>query len=93
MIEVYVPTGSMKTEQKFLAPRLDSLDGKVMGLLDNGKWNSNKLLTEVANILTANYNIKDVMKWKKPNFSAPASRDMREEIASKCHFVVSAIGD
>jgi hypothetical protein len=93
MLELYVPTGLVKTEEKFLAPRLDTLDGKVLGLLDNGKWNSNKLLTEVANILTANYKIADVIKWKKPNFSAPASRDMREEIAKKCDFVVSAIGD
>jgi len=93
MLEVYIPTGLAETKLKYPAPRLDSLDGKVLGLLDNGKWNSNKLLHEVQDILVKNYNIKEVIKWKKPNFSAPASRDMREEIAKQCDFVVSAIGD
>ncbi|MBP1931002.1 hypothetical protein J2Z37_000999 [Ammoniphilus resinae] len=93
MFEVYIPTGLAETKLKFPSPRLDTLDGKVLGLLDNGKWNSKKLLNEVQDILIKNYNIKDVIKWKKPNFSAPANRDMREEIAKKCDFVVSAIGD
>lgn len=93
MIEIYVPTGVVETDIKHISPRLDSLHGKVMGLLDNGKWNANKLLTEVSAILQEQFHIKEVIKWKKPNFSAPASHDMREEIAQKCHFVVSAIGD
>ncbi|GAX90126.1 hypothetical protein EFBL_1752 [Effusibacillus lacus] len=93
MIEIYIPTGVVETELKQLSPRLDTLDGKVMGLLDNGKWNANKLLSEVQTILKEQFDIKEVIKWKKPNFSAPANRDMREEIARKCDFVVSAIGD
>jgi hypothetical protein len=93
MLELYVPTGLSETEEKDVAPRIDTLDGKVIGLLDNGKWNSNKLLREVEKILTKNYNIVEVIKWKKPNFSAPANHDIRKEIAKKCDFVISAIGD
>jgi hypothetical protein len=46
MIELYVPTGVTPTSKRQLSPRLETLDGKVMGILNNGKWNAGQLLTE-----------------------------------------------
>jgi len=93
MIELYVPTGVTPTSKRQLSPRLETLDGKVMGILNNGKWNAGQLLTGIQTLLTNSYDIREVIRWKKESYSSPAERDMRDEIAQKCDFVITAIGD
>lgn len=47
MIRVYVPTGEDASAERSLAPGLPTLRGRVIGILDNGKWNANKLLRAI----------------------------------------------
>jgi hypothetical protein len=76
-----------------LAPRLDSLDGKVVGLLANGKRNGDQLLDQVAAALAEQYRLKDVRRWAKPNVTRPAPAPIFAEMVEQVDLVITAIGD
>jgi hypothetical protein len=76
-----------------MAPRLDTLDGKVVGTLDNTKPNADRLLDMVAGILSEKYQIAGVVKRRKPGPSGGAPPDILDELARECDFVIAGIGD
>jgi hypothetical protein len=76
-----------------LAPRLSALDGKVLGLLANGKVNADRLLDLVREGLEARYRLRDVVAMAKPSASRVAPPEMLEALARRCDAVVTAIGD
>jgi hypothetical protein len=53
MQPVYDPRGVVGAEKKAIAARVRSLDGLRLGILDNTKWNANKLLRELRDQLQA----------------------------------------
>jgi hypothetical protein len=75
-----------------LAPALPSLAGATVGLLDNGKVNVDRFLDHVEDILRREHGVKEVVRRRKPNMSAPAPPEMVVELAG-CDAVVSAVGD
>jgi len=91
-ITVLDPTPGMVTRAARMAPRLPSLDGRTVGFLDNGKMNVDRFLDHVEEILRARHGVKDVVRRRKPNMSAPAPPDVLRELLA-CDAVVSAVGD
>jgi hypothetical protein len=91
-ITVLDPTPGMVTRATPMAPRLPSLAGATVGLLDNGKVNVDRFLDHVEEILRARHGVKDVIRRRKPNMSAPAPAEVLRELAA-CDAVVSAVGD
>ena len=69
------------------------LEGKHLGLLANGKGNSEELLEAVLEELKQHYEFPVVMWRNKGNASRPASADILDELARTCDVVVTAIGD
>ncbi len=86
------PTDRPPTSQRRSASRLDSLQGKRGGFLDNRKGNADTVLDRVREVLEQQYEITTVVSKTKWVFSAPASPEILEELAA-CDFVVTAIGD
>lgn len=76
-----------------LAPRLTSLAGKTLALLDNGKPNGSVLLAEIGSYLKTEYRLRDVVMFTKSYFGTPVERTQVEEILATCNFAVAAIGD
>ena len=76
MISVYTPIGKVVKQMFDLAPRVPTLDGLVLGILDNNKWNAQKLLRQLETEFRARYSLKDVIYVRKPYFSRPAFPDM-----------------
>jgi hypothetical protein len=76
-----------------LAPRLASLHGKRIGLLDNSKNRAGQLLDEVATILQAQYGCTSVMRHRKPSASKPAAPEVLAEFARTCDLVLVGVGD
>ena len=76
-----------------LAPRLDTLDGKVVGLLANGKRNGDQLLEQVAAALAEQFSLKDVRRWAKPNVTRPAPEPIFLDMVEQVDLVITAIGD
>jgi hypothetical protein len=75
------------------APRLDTLDGKVIGLLDNTKLNSDRFLTHLADALKRQYPTAEFVARRKGGPSSPAAPELLDELAARCDAVVAAVGD
>ena len=88
---VYDPTAEEGTSQDKLALRLASLDGKVVGLLDNTKDLVDTLLNEVQVLLQKDFPHAEFRFFRKESVSG-AAPELLEEIAA-CDAVVGAVGD
>ena len=90
---VYDPRGTVSAQEKPIAPRLPKLVGIRLGILDNTKWNANKLLREVRDQLKAAYPLAGVHYYRKESFSKFAAPALIEQIRSENDIVFTAIGD
>ncbi len=91
-LRILDPTLDSEAEQVGLAPALSSLEGKVVGLLDNNKLKVKELLDDVEEILRTEYRVKDVVRRRKSDPSRPAPAEVIEDLAG-CDAVISAVGD
>jgi hypothetical protein len=87
------PTGALDVEQFPLAPRLDTLQGKVLGIVDNGKTNGDKFLKMVAEELQELHGVAEYKMLRKPDLSQPAPHELIEELSTSAHFAITGIGD
>ena len=76
-----------------LAPRLRSLRGLTVGLLDNTKPNAAVLLSEVARELERTHGIRGSVMVPKGYFGTPAEESQIQRILRNCDFAVAGIGD
>jgi hypothetical protein len=76
-----------------VAKRVADLDGKVLGLLHNGKVNGDHLLDLVRTQLAARYRLREVIAVRKPSASRLADAGVLDRLARECDAVVTAIGD
>ena len=76
-----------------LAGRLPALEGKVVGLLDNSKPNSDKILSHVGNILRDRYGAAELVITSKSDASTSAPAEILDMLVQRCHFAVTGIGD
>jgi hypothetical protein len=90
-IRLHQPTAEENKAQDALAPRLDSLNGKVIGLLNNTKDLVDELLLEVKALLQKEFPGAQFRDFRKESVSG-ASADMLIELA-RCDAVVAAVGD
>lgn len=93
MQPVYDPRGVVGAEKKALAPRVRSLEGLRLGILDNTKWNANKLLRELRDELQAAHALASVSYYRKESFSRFAAPELIEKIRAENDIVLTAIGD
>ena len=76
-----------------VAKRVADLDGKVLGLLHNGKVNGDHLLQQVREQLEARYRLGGLVVIRKSSASRVAEDAILDHLAGKCDVVVTAIGD
>jgi hypothetical protein len=89
----YDPRGSVEAEKRSLAPRITSLSGLRVGVLDNAKMKARKLLDGATAILDAEYGFARRNYYLKEGFSYSASPEMIAEMAADNDVVITAIGD
>ena len=75
------------------APRNTKLDGLRLGVLDNSKWNANKLLRGAVAALAENIMFAAVNYYVKHSFSKDAAPELIKQIAQENDVVLTAIGD
>ena len=87
------PTDQGGVSGKFLAPRLDELNGKVMGLLNISKNGSDIFLERVEELMREKFKVADVIHVTKPTFARPAPPEMITQLADQCDFVIEGLAD
>lgn len=89
----YDPRGIVEAEARTLAPRVPSLHGIRLAVLDNAKMKAGKLLAYTTEILNEEYGFSQVNHYVKRGFSYTATPEMIEQIAASNDVVITAIGD
>jgi hypothetical protein len=90
---VYNPTSGPTAEKMGMAPRIENLQKGVLGVIDNGKTNSDTVLNRIVSNLTERYSLKHVVTVKKHSASHAIENDAAQMLAQKCNFVLAGIGD
>ena len=75
------------------APRLPSMAGTRLGIIDDSKRNADVLLEELVEVLRTRYEISDVKWHRKPSASKPADPAAIRELVESCDSVIVAVGD
>jgi len=85
------PTSERAPAQRERLPRLATLQGRRVGLLDISKARGDVFLNRLEERLRERG--ADVARYRKPTFTKPAPPDLRQEIAVHCDAVVEALAD
>jgi hypothetical protein len=93
MIEILDPTVEATTQTLKFVARPGSLAGKRVGLVENTKFNSDRLLQKIGDILVADYGAAEARMWRKHNASVPAHEEIVAELRASCDVMVAGIGD
>ncbi len=85
------PTSERSPVRRQRLPRLDTLDGKTVGLLDISKARGDIFLNRLQVELEKRG--ARVERFSKPTFTKPAPADLRHDIATRCDAVIEALAD
>ena len=92
-MKLFDPTSSPRERSVSLAPRPRDLTGLRVGLIENTKFNSDKLLARIGDILKAEYGVAEWTMYRKHNSSVPAHQEIIDAIRTSSDVVVAGIGD
>ena len=92
-LEILDPTVEPRRQPLTFVARPDSLKGKRVGLVENTKYNSDKLLVRIGEILKAEYGASETRLFRKHNASVPAHEEIIQEVRKTCDVIVAGVGD
>ena len=91
-IRVLNPTSESTVVALEPAPRLQSLEGKTVGLISNGKEGTAGFFAHVDRLLRERYGVAEVILRTKSNYSAPAENEIIDE-ARLWDLAITGLGD
>jgi len=92
-LPIFDPTAQVRVQAISFPPRPKSLRGVRIGLVENTKFNSDKLLLKIATILENENGAKSHIIRSKSNAGVPVHQEIIDEFVSNCDVVISGIGD
>ena len=75
------PLDERAEEKLSPAPRLDSLEGKTLALLDISKPRGKEFLDRLEHILKERYGVSRIVREVKPTYTKPAPGALLERLA------------
>jgi hypothetical protein len=93
MLTLLDPRVAARPARLTRAPRPADLQGKRVGLLANGKPNSQDFLTALGTLLRDRHGAVPLVLVGKPSASRVAPADTLDQLAAQCDVVVTAVGD
>lgn len=76
-----------------LAPRLASLRGARIGLIDNRKRHSDVFLGRLQELLSERYGVAGFQYYTKQGASVPTPDDIMVDLTQNCDAVIHAVAD
>ena len=86
------PRQAPEGEALRMAPALPSLEGAVVGMIDNAKIGTERLLDFIEEILRKDYGVREFIRRRKPDASRPVPPEMLAELSGS-DAVLSSTGD
>ena len=86
------PRAAVNTKDRPLVPGLDTLEGKVIGIIDNGQANSTTMFQELAKLLEGKYRPTEVLFKTKPTHMQGSPKAVIEEFVNRCDAVINGLG-
>lgn len=86
------PRSWPKAERRGLSPRLDGLEGKTIGVLNNGHANAEPPLTAMVEIIKERFPTAQILMRSKPSQRNRAPEEEMQELAEKCDAVLIGVG-
>lgn len=75
-------------------PRLNSVSGKRVALLDISKPGGSVFLDRLEAVLKDSFGVADVLRFRKPTFAKPAPEAVLEDLRkAQPHAVIEALAD
>ena len=87
------PGGQGGSTDRTTAARLETLEGKRIGLLSNGKANAEALIRATAAHFEEKHGCTVVGFIDKLNASRPAADEHLETLSNDADFLITAVGD
>jgi hypothetical protein len=92
-MRLYDPTSSGPERSLKRAPALASLEGRTLGILENGKLNAEEMLTTLGRLFEQRSGCTVRRIYSKTNASAPAPRETLVTAAGEVDFLLTGLGD
>ena len=86
------PRATVNPQERAPVPGLDSLEGKVIGIIDNGQANSTTMFQELARLIQEKFNTREVIFRTKPTHMQGAPEPIMEEMVNRCDAVITGLG-
>jgi len=91
-IRTLIPISEVETGAEHLAPRLASIDSAVIGLYANVKINGDKFLDALAALIESQYPSARFVRRTEGEVGM-GSDGPYDELAAKCHLIITGVGD
>lgn len=92
-IQILDPRPEDVPEERGISTEIPSLEGKVVGLLENRKYHADSFLLELQRVLEEDYKAKKVVYAAKFTFSMPCADETIDSLVEECDAVVHGIAD
>jgi hypothetical protein len=92
-IELLSPAAAVVPNPVPLAKRLATLEGRVVGLLNNSKAGTRPFLDRVEELLRREHGVTEVIRYDKKAAALPAPDEMVEAAVGECDVVINGIAD
>ena len=92
MLKMLDPRATVNPEERPLMRGLESLEGKVIGIIDNGQSNSTAMFQELAKLMREKFHTAEVVFKTKPSHMQVAPKPIIEEFVSRCDAVITGLG-
>jgi hypothetical protein len=93
VVTILHPAAEDVAESQRLAPRLSSLQGRTVGLIDNHKRNADIYLEELSRLLQERYGVSQVVTYRKISQSLPTAGEVLDQLAGECDAIIHAVAD
>ena len=92
-IQILDPRPESVPEERGTSAQIPTLEGKVVGLLENRKYHADSFLLELQRVLEEEYKARKVVYASKFSFSMACADETIDALVEECDAVVHGIAD